>query len=66
MIANTMPKTEINLRRLLSQCEKLVKDDTQINWRVEKVLLILYYIDIYAGKLKLGTEIEFININVYI
>ena len=32
-----MSRLEINVRRLLSQCEKMAKEDPQKDWRLEKV-----------------------------
>jgi hypothetical protein len=36
-----MSKLEVNLRRLLSQCENMVKEDPQKDWRLDKVLIFV-------------------------
>ncbi|PSN44733.1 hypothetical protein C0J52_20350 [Blattella germanica] len=36
-----MSRLEINLRRLLSQCENMAKEDPQKDWRLEKYIVTL-------------------------
>lgn len=35
-----MSRLEINVRRLLTRCELMAKDDQQTDWRLEKVFQI--------------------------
>jgi len=37
-----MSRLELNLRRLLCQCERMAKEDPQKDWRLDKVLVFMY------------------------